>query len=404
MSRQSAVLGAAAVALAALIGGCHTCQDHQGAQTSFELGKVAFEGGNYYQARQIYSLCIERCPDHELGWLGLANASREYGNSLFKSATDMAAQGKIPESKRMFKEAVDSHAQAYEIFVRRAKEKPEDMAPHYGLGMLYYQRATSILPFPFPIDDTLNRQKERDLAIGEFQKVLAKHPDAWQAYRYLGLALFAAGRMDEGRPYLKKFHDVQQAVYENVLQKQAASDEEKKRKEIALEQANKEVEDIRDVLGEYFMAIQRDMERLRLKREKTPDDEAKIAKLNTESLLLERTIKGFHLTRLGPVEQELRRRCDDYITVFNRGEVAEIMSFVAPKQGEEATVQRAVQERVKQGTKFRKPQYRTIVVSGETASVGLVCEVVSKDGSRPDSELTMHWRLVGGQWKVADLP
>jgi hypothetical protein len=121
-------------------------------------------------------------------------------------------------------------------------------------------------------------------------------------------------------------------------------------------------------------------------------------------MVLERTIKGFHLTRLGPVEQELRRRCDDYITVFNRGEVAEIMSFVAPRQGEEAVVQRAVQDRIKQGTKFRKPQYRTIVVSGDTASVGLVCEVVSKEGTRPDSELTMHWKLVGGQWKVSDLP
>jgi tetratricopeptide (TPR) repeat protein len=389
---------------AALIGGCHTCEDHQGAQQSFELAKIAFEGGNYFQARQIYALCVERCPDHELGWLGLANASRENGNSLFKSAADMAAQGKLPESKRMFKDAVESHAQAYEIFVRRIKDKPEDMAPHYGLGMLYYQRATSILPFPFPVDDTVNRQKERDLAIAEFQKVLAKHPDAWQAYRYLGLALFAAGRMDEGRPYLKKFHDVQQAVYETVLQKQASSDEEKKRKEIALEKANKEVEDIRDVLGEYFMTIQRDLDRIKLKREKTPEDEAKLAKLNTESLVLERTIKGFHLTRLGPVEQEVRRRCDDYITVFNRGEVAEIMAFVAARQGDEAALQRTVQDRVRLGTKLRKPQYRTIVVSGDTASVGLVCEVVNKDGTRPDSELTMHWRLVGGQWKVSDLP
>ena len=152
------------------------------------------------------------------------------------------------------------------------------------------------------------------------------------------------------------------------------------------------------------MVVQRDLDRLKLKRERTSNDEAKIAKLNTESLVLERTIKGFHLTRLGPVEQELRRRCDDYLTVFNRGEVAEIMSFVASKRGDEAAVQRAVQDRVRLGPKFRKPQYRTIVVSGDTASVGIVCEVVNKEGSRPDSELTMHWRLVGGQWKVADLP
>jgi len=44
------------------------------------------------------------------------------------------------------------------------------------------------------------------------------------------------------------------------------------------------------------------------------------------------------------VEQELRRRCDDYLTVFNRGQVAEIMSFAAPKRGEEAAFQRFVQD------------------------------------------------------------
>jgi len=43
-------------------------------------------------------------------------------------------------------------------------------------------------------------------------------------------------------------------------------------------------------------------------------------------------------------------------------------------------------------------------VSGENASVALVCEVSSKKGTRPDTELTMHWRLVGGQWKISNLP
>ena len=58
----------------------------------------------------------------------------------------------------------------------------------------------------------------------------------------------------------------------------------------------------------------------------------------------------------------------------------------------------------KRHTQFRSPQYRTIVVSGDAASVAVVCEVSSKKGNRPDSELTMHWRLVGGQWKLSELP
>jgi len=404
MSRRSALLGAAVVAVAALASGCHTCEDHDGSDRSLGLAKFNYENGKYDQARILYSRCVELCPSNVDGWMGLANACRETGNNDFKTATDMAAQGKIQESKRIFKGAAENHALSYDILQRRIKENAEDMAPHYALGLLYYQRSTSVLPFPFPVDDTVNRPKERDLAIAEFKLIVTKAPRAWQAHRYLGLALFAAERMDEGRHHLKIYHDAQQGLYETVLQWPGASEEEKKRKETALQTVSKEIEEIRDVLGEYFMTVQRDLDRLKAKRERTAEDEARLAKLNTESLVLERTIKGFHLTRLGPVEQELRRRCDDYLTVFNRGEVAEIMSFVASKQGEEAALQRAVQDRVKQGTKFRKPQYRTIVVSGDTASVGLVCEVVSKDGSRPDSEVTMHWRLVGGQWKVSDLP
>jgi tetratricopeptide (TPR) repeat protein len=395
---------ALAASFAALAAGCHTCEDHAGSETAYELAKFNYENGKYDQAKILYSRCVEKCPANDQGWLGLANASREDGNNQFKAATDMAGQGKIQDSKKLFREASESHAMAYEIFQKRLRENPEDIAPHYGLGLLYYQRATSVLPFPFPPDDAVNRQKERDLSIIEFDLVLKKAPKAWQAHRYLGLALFAAGRMDEGRPHLKEFHDAQQILYERVLQWPGSTDEDKKRKENALTSVNREIEDIRDILGEYFMMIQREFDRLKSKRERTPQEDARMATLKLESLQLEKAIKGFHLTNLGPVEQELRRRCDDYLTVFNRGEVAEIMSFVAAKQGEEAAVQRAVQDRIHNGMKFRNLQYRTIAVSGDTASVGLVCELVNKSGTRPDFEVTLHWRLVGGKWKVADLP
>ena len=53
------------------------------------------------------------------------------------------------------------------------------------------------------------------------------------------------------------------------------------------------------------------------------------------------------------------------------------VSFTIPKQGEEAAFKKGVQDRVDQGTRFTKTQYRTIAVSGETASVALVCEVIS---------------------------
>jgi hypothetical protein len=336
--------------------------------------------------------------------MALANASREYGNMQFKQAADLAAQGKGSEVKRVYKDAAESHTLAYDIFHRKIVDFPNDMAAHLGLAILHYQRATSVLPFPFPVDDSLNRQKERDLAIAGFTTVIQHTPGVVQAYRYLGLALFAAGRMDEGRPYLKRFHDAQQILYEKVLSWPGSTDSEKSTKEQSLAKVNKEIEEMRDILGEYFMFAQREFDRLKAKKDRTADEEIKMAKLLRETLELERTIKSFHLTNLNPAEMEVRRRCEDLILVMNRGQVAEIMSFVAAKQGEEAAFQRLVQDKVDQGTTFRNTQYRTIVVSGDTASVALVCEVSNKKGARPDAELTMHWRLVGGQWKVSELP
>ncbi len=405
MSRRLGMAALLAVAaLAAAASGCHTCEDHEGSNKARELAQLNFDNEKFDQAKMLYSRCVEKCPDNEMGWLGLANACRAYGNSQFKAAADLASQGKINDSRRVFKEAVENHAMAFKIFTDRLAEKPDDLAPRYGLGLLYYDRATSVVPFPFPLDDAIHRAKERDLAIAEWTLIVAKQRDAWQAHRYLGLLLFAAGRMDEGRVHLMKFHDAQQALYEKVLTWPNSTDDEKKIKENNLKRVEKEITDIRDLMGEYLINLQHEIEKLKSKRVRTPEEDQKLAHLATESVQLEGVFKGFHLTNLGPVEQELRRRCEDYLTVFNRGDIGEIMSFISARKGEEAAMQRAVQERLDAGTKYRRPQYRTIVVSGSTASVGLVCEVINRKGNRPDMELTMHWRLVGGQWKVSDLP
>lgn len=401
MSRIGVVFVAA---LAAFGTACGNCPNRAKSEQSKDLGQQWYNSGRYDQAKIMFSNCVEQCPDNEEGWMALANASREYGNMQFKQASDLATQGKGAEVKKVYKDAAEAHTLAYDIFHRKIVDFPDDMAPHLGLAILHYQRATSVLPFPFPVDDTVNRQKERDMAIAEFQLVIKRNPGVVQAYRYLGLALFAAGRMDEGRPYLKRFHDAQQILYEKILQWPGSTDTEKSTKEQSLAKVNREIEEMRDILGEYFMFAQREFDRLKAKKDRTPEEELKMAKLFRETLELERSIKSFHLTNLNPAEMEVRRRCEDLISVFNRGQVAEIMSFVAARQGEEAAFQRLVADRVEQGTQFRNAQYRTIVVSGDTASVALVCEVSNKKGSRPDAELTMHWRLVGGQWKVSELP
>jgi tetratricopeptide (TPR) repeat protein len=398
-------MGVAVLAAAgAFLAGCGNCPNRAKSEQTKDLGAQFFNAGRYDQAKIMFSSSVEQCPENEEAWLGFANACREYGNTQFKRAADLASEGKGAEVKRVYKDAAESHTLAYDILHRKIVDFPDDMAPHYGLALLHYQRSTSVLPFPFPLEDTEHRQAERDLAIKEFTIVIHHSPGVVQAYRYLGLALFAADRMDEGRPYLKRFHDAQQMLYEKVLQWPGSTDDEKSRKEASLAKVNKEIEEIRDVLGEYFMMTQRDYDRLKAKKERTPAEDAKMAKSFRESLELEKAIKGFHLTNLSPVEMEVRRRCEDLIAVFNRGQVADIMSFVAPRPGEEAAFQERVREKVDQGTKYRNTQYLTIAVSGDTASVALTCEVSNNKGSRPDAELTMHWRLVAGQWKVSELP
>lgn len=404
MSRMGRAALAAVIAVGAASAGCGNCPNHAKSVVTQDLAQQWYNAGRYDQAKVMFDSCVEQCPDNQDGWLGLANACREYGNTQFKQAADLAAQGKGAEVKHAYKDAAESHTLAYDIFHRKIVDFPDDMAPHYGLALLHYQRATSMMPFPFPLDDTLNRQKERDLAIKEFKLVIQKSPGVVQAYRYLGLALFAAGKMEEGSPQLKRFHDAQQILYERILQWPNSTDDEKSRKESSLAKVNREIEEMRDVLGEYFMYAQRESDRLKAKKDRTAEESITMAKLFRESLELEKVIKAFHLTNLSPVEMDVRRRCEDLISVFNRGNVAEVMSFVTPKPGDEAAFQKLVQDRIDQGTKYRNLQYTAIAVSGDTASVALVAEVSTKKGVRPEAELTMHWHLVSGQWRLSELP
>jgi hypothetical protein len=53
---------------------------------------------------------------------------------------------------------------------------------------------------------------------------------------------------------------------------------------------------------------------------------------------------------------------------------------------------------------FKKVIFRTAAVSGESASIGFVCDLVTAQGSKPESEVTIRWRVVGGQWLVSDHP
>jgi tetratricopeptide (TPR) repeat protein len=395
---------AGAVALAAgANAGCHSCSDHKVALVAFDLAEFNYRGGKFDQAKSLYMRAIENCSDHYEALVGLGNACREYGTELYRNVSLLVEQGKPDPAQKMLKEANQNHAESDQYFRTALQRRPDDLLPHYGLGQLWYQRATTTWPFPYALDDRVNRRRDRDQAIREFTLVVQKVPQLYQAHRYLGLLLFAAGQTDEGRAHLKVFHDAQQKVYVHVMARPAETDEMKKQKDLDLRQIEKEIEDVREVLVVYKGELDRQRDLLHTKTGRTAEEEQKLAHVTRETLVLENVIKSFVLTKLGPVERELQQRCTEYLETFNQGALEQILAQVAPRPGEEE-LRNSIRRKVEQGTRYSKVRFTAIVVSGETASVGLVCELATKQGVKPETEMTFRWQRVGGRWFIADHP
>jgi tetratricopeptide (TPR) repeat protein len=402
MCRAAVLLAAAA---AAFVSGCHTCPDHRAAELAFELAYFNYQNGKFDQAKSLYIRALENCPDDYDALVGLANASREYGNELFRAAHALVEQGKLDQARKMFQEANDNHVEAERFFRTAIQRHPDDMLPHYGLGQLFYQRAVTPFPFPYPVEDKENRRRERDAAIREFKLVVERGAhQLYQVHRYLGLALFAAGKMDEGRYHLQVFHEAQEKMFNVWVDRPAETDEEKKRKEAALRQLEREIEDVRSILLVYQEDLERRRDLLQTKSPRSAEDEQELARVTRELLALEGMLKSFVLTRLGPEEMELRRRCAEYLDLFNRGALDQILAQVAPRGGEEEAVRRTLRRKVEEGTQYTKVRFTTIAVAGEQGSVGVVCDLITRKGVRPQTELLLRWQRVGGRWMVSEHP
>lgn len=392
---------------AAVLGtaGCHSGHDETAAANSFGIAELNYEHRKYDQAKIMYDRTLEACPDHAQAKIGLGNACREFGNILYRNAADLIAQGRNNEAKKLFDDAGVNHLMAFVTFKALMDEDADTAAQaHYGLGLLHYQRATSSGNYPFPQDDRLNRQQERDKAIAELKWVSDNVPGLFVAHRYLGLAYFAAGLFGEGRVHLKTYHDKQQMVYEQVARSPGSSEPEKKKKDGQLRMVEREIQDVREILGEYFMSLQRQRDKMELKKDRTPEELQTLARLARESLEMESYLKSFKLVSMGEGELELRQRCQNFIDVFNKGLVVEILSFMAYSPGEEAQLRRTIEERLAKGVKYRKVQYRTLVIEGLNATVGITCDQVTEKGTRPGVEFSLRWRMLGGQWRVAEVP
>ncbi len=396
------VLALAAAAAALLSSGCHSCPGHDRAEAQFALAEFNYQNQKFDQAKRIYMNALENCPELYPALVGLGNACREYGTDQYRLVDELIRQGKQDVAEKVFKEANENHGQAHKCFEEALKREPDDLLPRYGMALLWYQRTSSPWPYPYPEDDR-RRAEERNRAIEEFARLVKEKPDLYQARRYLGLSLFVTGRMDEGREHLKEYHDYQQRWYNHVMTWPQQTPQQKEQKETALNQVENEINQCREILVNYFDALKREQERLKRKSSRSPEEEQRLAIYGTELNKGESMMRSLVMTRIGPAELEVWQRCQLYFTSINRGVLQDVLGFVFVKPGEDFVVRQKVAERLDRGARYEKLSHRSIAIAGDTATVGLDCERIASRGARPEkAELSLTFRLAGGQWAVAD--
>jgi tetratricopeptide (TPR) repeat protein len=402
--RASLALLSAAAALAAASASCHTCENHDLSKFLLEEGKRAYSAASFSQAKIFFGKALENCSDNYDALVGLGNACREYGNELYRNCNFLLEQRKTDEYRKEFQKANQNHAECDQYLRAAIKLKPDDLLPRYGLGLLWYNRATAPIAAPWIPADGTNRRADRDRAIDEFSRIVQKHPQAYEARKYLAMVLLAAGRLDDTLPHLKAYHDSRQALYEGLLKWPQDTEEAKKRKEAALAHVEKEIADVRDILTVAHQESLRERDALSLKPGRTAAEEQRLGAATRQALALENMIRSFVIVHFGEVELALRERCEMYFALFNKGDLDFLLAQVEPRLRELESVRRAYADRIGEGTQFRNVRYRTISVSvdGASAGVTLVSNIVSKKGTQADRQVSLRWRQVDGQWLVSE--
>jgi tetratricopeptide (TPR) repeat protein len=402
MSRVRLLAAAVAVLGVLSAPGCHSCPAHEKAEAQFGLAEFNYQNQQFDQAKRIYMNALENCPELDAAMLGLGNACREYGTDLYRLAQDHFDQNKREAAEKTFQEANQNHGQAERCFRTLLEKDPEDLKPQYGLALLWYQRAASPWSVPYPPGDR-RRAEERGRAIDLFSKLVKSAPDLFQAHRYLGLLYFEAGQMDEGRRELKIYHDYQQRWHNVVMGWPQQTPQQKTSKESALRQIEREIEQCREVLLGFYEAVKKERARLEKKPSRTLEEEKSLGVYAQEMLRLEAIVKAFVVTRIGPAELEVWQRCQLYFSSVNRGILQDALGFAFVKQGEDSLVRQKVAERLERGVRYERLSHRSIQIEGDTSTVALVCDRIARKGASPESiELTLRFKLQGGQWMVAD--
>ena len=101
-----------------------------------------------------------------------------------------------------------------------------------------------------------------------------------------------------------------------------------------------------------------------------------------------------------PADDALEARCRDYISAFNRGQVAQAAQFYDPAPGRD--VQQAVARLMSDNAQYKGAEFkRTSAAEGITV---FVCEYVAGGATPQGKEVTLRWKQVESDWFIADRP
>ena len=101
-----------------------------------------------------------------------------------------------------------------------------------------------------------------------------------------------------------------------------------------------------------------------------------------------------------PADDALEARCREYISAFNRGQVAQAALFYDPAPSRE--VQQAVARLMGDSPKYKSAEFkRTSAAEGVTV---FICEYVIEGQAPQGKEITLRWKQVDQEWFIADRP
>ena len=89
----------------------------------------------------------------------------------------------------------------------------------------------------------------------------------------------------------------------------------------------------------------------------------------------------------------LQRRCLEYVSTFNKGNVLDIMKFYSYEPSEEQKLKAAISALLEQGTRYDDVGFKDTSAAGGTLTF-----------SHAKGERKMTWKQVEGVWLIADKP